>query len=361
MMSKKIFSMFCIGAMFLTGAVSAQEQLPLANQSDLPVICRSGKCKTAGDMMTQEFLYTKFASLLKNNINKRVSFCNADVATHTCINGAIAFDATIGATPSTVYMPSALLIDTKSMSDGKTQKFVLDYDLKVGEIYPICQASLNQLNAPSINDVSIETTPFECRFTGSGMSVLSASYDVDFIDFDSGVIGAHYVIKLAQASEGEATGYALLRFASLSNSNDEVMDECGCVCNEVLNPPCQCDVSVADLQPQPAVQVDVVEQQEIPLAQEVVATEAKQEEPQPTEPVLQEMDAIVIKDAPASQQPIIVNEVMEEEIAVEPMPVLEEAKFITETQILKPGVPVVVDVEEDVLPGQVKAISNWDK
>ena len=350
-MNKKIFSMVCAVALLSCGAALAEEQENLLVRNDAVVVCRSKQCKDARRMMTQEFLYNQLGSLLKNNINRRVSFCEADVNTHVCLNDAIAFEAVVGATPSTVYMPSALLVDAKAMSDEKTQKFVLDYDLKVGETYPSCQASLNQLRVLSADEISIETPGFECRFTENGITVVNASYEVDYIDFDYGIIGAHYTIGVGQVSKGGQSGYALWSFVNSANANNEVMNDCGCVCNDAQNPPCQCDAPKAVEQEVKEEKLPTEQKNENPASDvQQVAVEKTTEVVPQTEEALSEPSPVIIEQTVESKPPVVVQ-----------MPALEEATFITETQILKPGVPVVMDVEEDVRPGQVKAVSNWDK
>ena len=351
MMNKKIFSMVCVATLLNFGAAFAEEQEPLLVRSDAVVVCRSKQCKDARHMMTQEFLYNQLGSLLKNNVNRRVSFCEADLNTRVCLNDSIAFDAVVGATPSTVYMPSALLVDTKAMNDEKTQKFVLDYDLKVGETYPSCQASLNQLRVFSADEISIETPGFECRFTENGMTVVNASYEVDYIDFDYGIIGAHYTIGVGEVSKGGQSGYAMWRFVNSANANNEVMDDCGCVCDEAQNPPCQCDT--------PKTQEMEVVKENAPKENNAVEADISVQE-RSVEKVTEV--AVETEDVLPETSPVIIDQTIENKPAVVvQMPALEEATFITETQILKPGVPVVMDVEEDVRPGQVKAVSNWDK
>ena len=354
-MDKKLFFVISAVALLAGNVLAAEEQNDLIVSDNTVIVCHSKQCKDARDMMTREFLYNKLGSLLKNNVNRNVSFCEADKNTHLCLNEALTFEANVGATPSTVYIPSALLVDTKTMRDEKTQKFVLDYDLRVGDTYPTCQASLNQLKVPSADEVSIETPGFECRFTESGMTVVNASYDVDYIDFDYGAIGAYYTIAAAQASKGGASGYVMLRFVNPANPNNKVMDDCGCVCNESQNPPCRCEalepVEDVVIDQEVVVEVDVnVKTQEstsdvIPAAVADEQTDMKTEE----YPALEELPTIVQKTVD-----------FEEKAPVQ-LPSVEKATFVLETQILKPGVPVVMEVEEDVAPGQVRAVSNWDK
>ena len=144
--------------------------------------------------MTREFLYNKLGSLLKNNVNRRMLLCDADPNVHVCLNDALAFKAKAGATITTVQIPSAFVVDAKSVPSKMSQQFVLDYTIKLGDTYPTCQAALNQMKIISADEISIETPGFECSFTENGTTLLNASYEVDYIDFDYGILGAYYTI-----------------------------------------------------------------------------------------------------------------------------------------------------------------------
>ena len=365
MINKKIFLMASGLLIMSVGDVFAQPQKSLIIRNDAVVVCRSKQCKSAKNMMTQEFLYNKLGSLLKNNINRRVLFCDADPSAYVCLNDAIAFEAKVGATQTTVAIPSALLVDTKAMTDETTQKFVLDYDLKVGETYPTCQASLNQLQVFSADKISIETPGFECRFTENGMTIMNASYEVNYIDFDYGILGAYYTVAVGQVSAGGQSGYALLRFTNPANANNEIMDDCGCVCNEAQNPPCQCEKSEPEVKT--IIQEKIVTQYEVAPIEVYVKTKAPIEAGQMQSVRINGVDVQnvpVVSEANSEIKTLTVEEKTIENVQAQPssvpMLVLEQPTFVSETQILKPGVPVVMDMEEEVAPSQVRVVSNWD-
>ena len=163
--------------------------------------------------------------------------------------------------------------------------------------------------------------------------------------------------------------------------NNEVLDDCGCVCNEAQNPPCQCE------KPEPEVktiiQEKIVTQYEVAPIEVYVKTKAPIEagqmqnvringvdvqnvpvvsEPKvapAVQPVIKDVEIVSEVKTPAIVEQNIVN--VQTQPSFVQMPVLEEATFVSETQVLKPGVPVVMEVEEDVAPGQVRAVSNWGK
>ena len=329
MINNKVLMMACVGALTAL-PLFAQSPEDLIVRNDAVVVCRSKQCKSARSMMTSEFLYNKLGSLLKNNVNKKVLFCDGEPNVHVCLNDAITFDVKAGATDATVRIPSALIVDTKSVSDKSEQKFVLDYNMELGDTYPTCQASLNQLQVLSADKITIEAPGFECRFTENGMTVVNASYEVDYIDFDYGILGAYYTVAVGQVSMGGQSGYALLRFTNPANANNELQEECGCSCTEDQNPPCQCGKQESEVKT--IIQEKIVTQYEVAPIEVYVKTKAPIEAGQ--------VQNVRINGVDVPKVPVIVD---------------------APKQILKPGVPVVLDVEEEVAPGEVRAISNWDK
>ncbi|MBP5534314.1 MAG: hypothetical protein J6Y03_02265 [Alphaproteobacteria bacterium] len=337
MIKNKTFMIACIGALI---AFPAFAQEPLIVRNDAIIVCRSKQCKSARDTMTREFLYNKLGSLLKNNVNKKMLLCDADPTVHVCLNNALAFKARAGATITTVRIPSALVVDAKSLPNDMSQQFVLDYSIKLGNTYPTCQAALNQMQIISTDEINVETPGFECRFTENGMTLLNASYEIDYIDFDYGILGAYYTIAAGQVSRGGQTGYALLRFENSSNGTNEAKEEdCGCKKNcgkkEGGSSKCGCDRKPPKVKT--IVKEKVVKQYEVAPIEVFVKTKAPIEDGQ--------VQSVRINGVDVPNVPVI------SEAPVQPT---YNQKF------LKVGVPVVLDVENETSVDEVGNMSVWD-
>ena len=344
MIKNKIFLMACAGVL-ATLPVFAQTQESLIVRNNAVVVCRSKQCKSARDTMTREFLYNKLGSLLKNNVNRRMLLCDADPNVHVCLNDALAFKAKAGATITTVQIPSAFVVDAKSVPSKMSQQFVLDYTIKLGDTYPTCQAALNQMKIISADEISIETPGFECSFTENGTTLLNASYEVDYIDFDYGILGAYYTIAAGQVSRGGQSGYALLRFANSANGTNETKEKCGCGCKKKCG--CSADKDSFAQQDKPkepkvktVIQEKVVKQYEVAPIEVFVKTKAPIEEGQ--------VQNIRINGVDVPNVPVISER-----------PARPVAKPAQSKKFLKLGVPVILDMEDEVSPGEVRAISNW--
>ncbi len=331
MIKNKILKIVCAAALMgVSGVATAQE--PLIIRNDAVVVCRSKQCKSARNMMTQEFLYNKLGSLLKNNINRRVLFCDADSNVHVCLNDAITFGVKAGATDTQLHIPSAIIVDSKSMPDEMAHKFVIDYDMQLGETYPSCQASLNQMRVVSADEINVEVPGFECRFTENGMSVVNASYEVDYIDFDYGILGAHYSFAVGQVSTGGQSGYALLRFSDTANENNEVKEDCGC--SEQQNPPCQCEQAEPEVKT--IIQEKVVTQYEVAPIEVYVKTKAPIEAGQ--------VQSVRINGVDVPNVPVVADAPVQQPVEAEP-----EVTQPAPEAALQAGVPVIMEVEEIII------------
>ncbi|NCB49009.1 MAG: hypothetical protein EOM55_05315, partial [Clostridia bacterium] len=109
--------------------------------ADAVLVCRSRQCAESSQMMTREFLYNQLGSLLENNIGKSVLFCDADPATHVCLNSSLNFDVLTGVTKGFVNIPSVTLLDAKACPDYSGYTFILDYKISVNGTHPECQAA----------------------------------------------------------------------------------------------------------------------------------------------------------------------------------------------------------------------------
>lgn len=252
----------------LSGFLAVSPAKAQVISKDAVIVCRSKQCKPARDMMTREFLHNKLASLLENNINRRILFCDADPMTHVCLSNAIDFNVQAGVTGGVAEIISAKVVDAKVTADQKALNFILDYKIALNNTYPECQGALNQLTVASPDYVSIETPGFECRFTGNGITVLNASYFVDYIDFDYGILGASYTVGVGQTSKGGKAGYALLRFSEPANPNNDLIEGCDCECDDEQTPPCQCEETKT------IVQEKVVTEYEVAPIEVIVKTKA---------------------------------------------------------------------------------------
>lgn len=254
----------------MAGILSVSTAQAAVTMADTVLVCRSRQCAPAEKMMTREFLYNQVGSLLQNNINQSVLLCDADPNVRVCLNDALQMNVLSGVTSGVLNIPEMTLLDAKACPDFNGYTFVTDYKMSINGTYPQCQAALNKIAVSAPDDITIQTPGFECRFTENGITVINASYVVDYIDFDYGIFGAYYTIGAGQVSKGGGSGYMLMRFKSTSNDMNEMRGGPCCECDASQMPPCQCEPA----EPEVVVQEKVVTEYEIAPIEVTIKTKA---------------------------------------------------------------------------------------
>ena len=258
------------------------------------IVCRSRECKPAYELMTREYLHNKLASLFENNLNRKVAFCEADPLVRVCRSDALEFPVLADATGSIARLPFAKIIDVKVSDNQKTLDFIWDYHVSVGNTYPECQASLGQLIVSSPDKITLDNSGFECKFTSKASTDLNLNYQIDYIDFDYGILGASYTVGVSEISRGGDTGYVLMRFAEPASQNNEKRKDCDCACDDHLVPPCQCETKTI-------IEEKVVTEYEVAPIEVIVKTKAPVESTQKQQ--------VKINGVTVSDVPVIVDNV----------------------------------------------------
>ena len=105
-------------------------------------------------------------------------------------------------------------MDEKKLNGSTGLDLVWDYRIKADRTYPPCQLALSRLTVNYTDKVELTTQDFMCNVTETGQTSLNATYNIDYLDFDYGFIGAYYTIGIGGPVKGDKTGYALFRFTA---------------------------------------------------------------------------------------------------------------------------------------------------
>lgn len=201
-----------------TENVVARTQTPKTPYSIL--ICRSKQCAKAEYSMTKEFLYNRLVKLFESNLNKDILLCDADPVSHVCYNHAIQIPARTNVLNVDIKIPSIRLLDAKLLKGQTALDLIFDYNVDINNIRSVCQSSVTRLSVDFIDKVQMLSPGFDCRFTTTGNSALNASYNIDYVDFDYGTLGAYYTIGAGETVRGGASGYLLMRFVERQPSSE---------------------------------------------------------------------------------------------------------------------------------------------
>ena len=202
-----------LGLLAILAALPAGAQIDNLSSTSI-LVCRSHQCADASYSMTKGFLFNKIAQMMDRNIGKTVLVCEADPHTHVCLKEGITIPVTTAFAESDLTIQNLKLTDEKKLSGATGLDLVWDYRINVGNTYPSCELALSRLNVNYTDQVEITSDDVICRVTETGRTSLNATYNVNYLDFDYGFIGAYYTIGVGEAVRGDKTGYALFRFTA---------------------------------------------------------------------------------------------------------------------------------------------------
>lgn len=180
------------------------------------LICRAHQCAASTYSFSKGFLLNALEQMMSDNVGHAIRVCDADPNTHACMRQGMRIPAKAAFASANITIPEIRLVDVKLAPTADTLNLVWDYRVKANKTYPVCSASSTRLTVPFVNKVQIRSTDFGCDMTETGRTLLNASYDVDYIDFDYGLMGAYYTLGTAGAVQGSRSGYVLMSFGAKS-------------------------------------------------------------------------------------------------------------------------------------------------
>ncbi len=176
------------------------------------LICRSKQCAAAEYTMSKEFLFNKLAAFTEHNLGKKILLCEADPVSRVCYNNALTLKANTSLTKATIEIPYATLLDAKLTSGKTALDLILDYQISVGQNRPKCEVAVSQLSVDFIDKVQMRSSDFRCGITNTGNTYFNMTFNINYIDFDYGTLGAYYTVASGGTVQSGKTGYMLMRF-----------------------------------------------------------------------------------------------------------------------------------------------------
>lgn len=175
-----------------------------------PIICQNKTCLPANQAVTKDHLFEHINYLLEKNINSPITICEADVASKSCLKKGASIPIVTNNVQTSIDLLSARLIDIKKVQDSSGIDLIVDYKTKSGNIFPSCQTAYSRLGVLNNNAIQVIAPEFSCKLTQTTPSSLSLIQYIDYINFDTGTIGAHYISSNAVGQN--KIGYLLLQF-----------------------------------------------------------------------------------------------------------------------------------------------------
>ena len=212
---KKHF-LFTVAGLVLTAVSTQAQQIQEPNliglESGSILMCKDNQCVQTSSEMVRDYLYNQVNDLMNANIGQEVTLCEADPTQHKCIQKGIAFPVQSKTIQTTIKIGQAQIVDAKPVKDtANGVDIILDYHVRAGETFPRCQTSLTRIGIASATDVKMMSPQFNCRLTETGKTTFSIVYNIEYLDMDTGTIGAFYTVDANNALNGSNGGYILMQ------------------------------------------------------------------------------------------------------------------------------------------------------
>ncbi len=192
-------------------AEQGQEMQPYVKAPSSIVVCRSHQCAPARLSMSKEYIYNSLLHLFDNNNYQKVLICQADPASHVCLENYITLPITAGITPTNAYIDHVRITDVLIGKKANRLNLILNYNLTYGGQVPDCTPAKSIVFAKTVDHVLLEDSGYTCKMTTIGQSTVKTVLAIDYIDLDYGYIGGFYSIGISGPAHGGGNGYMVLR------------------------------------------------------------------------------------------------------------------------------------------------------
>ncbi len=192
-------------------AEQARLMRPFVKTPGSVVICRSRQCAPAKLSMSKEYIYNSLLQLFDNNNYQKALICQADPASHVCLENYITLPITAGITPTNAYIDYVKITDVIIGKAANKLNLILNYNLTYGGQVPDCTPSKSIIFAKTVDHVLLEDAGYTCKMTTVGQSTIKTVLAIDYIDLDYGYIGGYYSIGISGPAYGGGNGYMVLR------------------------------------------------------------------------------------------------------------------------------------------------------
>jgi hypothetical protein len=176
-------------------------------------VCAADQCGPAGRSVTASQMLQAMYNLLQRNDGKDYTFCSSDPQTRGCESEGVCHFVQGGPIPGIGCQARGNLSQIKI--DGEGRKLLgRGNDYKTFIAVPlVCVSHDTTVSVRTVDEITLEATPYYCNWMGVGNMSVSFNLAVDFVDFDRGRLGGYYSHAVAGNAFGKGSGYALLQFA----------------------------------------------------------------------------------------------------------------------------------------------------
>jgi len=184
-------------------------------------ICAGGQCGRAGEMFALEDIAKATAAMFAANGPGTWKFCEAQRDTRRCIKNQLSYTVN-GVISATGFVPGGALRAGAKYDGKRGVSFRVNVPTIVFDTPSVCDDARSVLAVRSAKNIFWQSRPYMCSWGGGPMNIRAeGQYGIDYIDFDNGVMGGEFAIRVSEGGNGFTTGYAVTRLSIGMNEVEE--------------------------------------------------------------------------------------------------------------------------------------------
>ncbi|PCI38425.1 MAG: hypothetical protein COB46_11360 [Rhodospirillaceae bacterium] len=172
-------------------------------------ICAGGECGKAGEKFALKDIAKAMGDMFAANGPGVWTFCAASRDSKRCTQNQITYTVN-GAIPATGYVPGAALRAGAKYDGKRGVSFRVNIPTIVFNTPSVCDDARSKLVVRSSNNIFWQSNVYMCSWGGGRKNIKAeGQYGIDYIDFDRGVMGGEFAIRVSEGGNGYTKGYAI--------------------------------------------------------------------------------------------------------------------------------------------------------
>lgn len=185
--------------------------MPAYDPQSAVEICAGGECGKAGERFALDDIAKAIAEMFKVNGPGVWDFCEANRSDRRCVQEQLTYTV-YGAIPATGYVPNGALRAGARYDGKRSVSFRVNVPTIVFDTPSVCDDARSTLSVRSSNNILWLSNPYMCSWGGGAKTIKAeGQYGIDYIDFDRGVMGGEFAIRVSEGGNGFTKGYAVTR------------------------------------------------------------------------------------------------------------------------------------------------------
>ncbi len=205
----------CLLAWFLTSCAPPPPPMMAPHMpAEAVKVCAGGECGKAGERFALEDIAKATATMMKVNSPGVWDFCEADPQTRQCISDRLSYPVHNIIT-ATGHVPQGALRGEVRYDGKGTVNVRVNIPTIIFNTAAICDDARSTFSFRSAKHFVWFSNPYKCSWGGGPHNILAEGrMGIDFIDFDRGLMGGEYIIRVSEGGNGYGTGYMMTRLST---------------------------------------------------------------------------------------------------------------------------------------------------